>query len=379
MSDTRPLRVAHIVGAMNRAGVETWLMNVARNVSPATVELTFVKHSSAASDYDDEILALGHRIAVNPHPRSPLFYASRLRRLLRGGDGKFDALHSHVGHFSALPLVVAWSAGVSIRIAHSHSDNRPAQRTASFARRAYFTVSSATIRRFSTIGLASNEGACESLFRRKPRTNGAFQVLPTGIDLSKFPHASTDIRAELGLRPRTLLVGHIGRFVEVKNHRMLIAIARHWNETSTDSHLILVGEGPLRTKVEQEVRQAGLAGRVSFLGVRSDIPGLLSAFDVLVLPSLYEGVPVTLLEAQASGCRCLVSTHVDDAVDVVPGMISRLDIDGNVAEWASEAVRLGREQRAPADRSRALDVMRRSHYNIEVTLERLQQLWSTGR
>lgn len=378
MSQKHPIRVAHVVGAMNRAGVETWLMNVARNLSPDIVELTFVKHSSVASDYDDEILALGHRIAVAPTPRNPLAYAYRLRRLLRSGEGRFDAVHSHVGHFSALPLLVAWSAGVSTRIAHSHSDDRVAQKSAGIARRAYLAVSSTTIRWFSTVGLASSEGAAESLYRRKPQLNGAIQVLPTGIDLTGFPFAPTDIRAELGLSADTLLVGHVGRFVEVKNHRMLVALARCWNETGTNAHLVLVGEGPLRTHIEDEVRDCGLADRVSFLGLRADIPGLLAAFDILLLPSHFEGVPVTLLEAQASGCRSLVSTHVDEATDVVPGLISRLGIDDNAPEWANEAVRLGRLPRSLKEASSALEMMRASDYNIDVTLERLQQLWSPG-
>lgn len=379
MSEMRPVRVAHVVGAMNRAGVETWLMNLARRTSPDAVEFTFVKHSPEVSDYDNEILALGHRIAINPNPRSPLSYALGLRRILRDGGGRFDAVHSHVGHFSALPLVVAWSARIPTRIAHSHSDSRSARKSASVLRRAYFAISSATIRLFSTVGLASSEGASESLFRRKPRPEGAFQVLPTGIDLTEFAGASTDVRAELGLAPDALLVGHIGRFVELKNHRLLVAMAQQWKATGADAHLILVGDGPLRAQVERDVEQTGVSGRVSFLGIRSDIPGLLSAFDVLVLPSHYEGVPVTLLEAQASGCPCLVSSAVGDAVDVVPGLISRLKIDDNVPEWASESVRLGRKELAPDDESRAMAIMRSSDYNIEVTLERLLRLWSVGR
>lgn len=378
MTVRRPLRVAHVVGAMNRAGVETWLMNVARRTRPEDVELTFVVHSSTPSDYDDEIRALGHRVAVVPSPHRPAHYVRNLYRLLRRTGVEFDAVHSHVGHFSAVPLAVAWAARVPVRIAHSHSDNRSAQRTAGAVRRVYFATAAALIRATATVGLASSDGACRSLFRRDATVTGRFRVLPTGIDLDTFD-AAPDLRTELGLGESTLVLGHVARFTPVKNHGLVVEIAKELAAAGTDVHLVLVGEGPLRADVERAVHDAKASAIVSFLGVRADVPRLLSTFDLLLLPSRYEGVPIVLLEAQASGCPCLVSSGVGAAVDVVPGLITRLDIDEAPARWVAEALRIARDRARGPRAADALAHMRASAYNIDVTADRLLAVWSGGR
>lgn len=379
MRTAGPLRVAHVVGAMNRAGVETWLMNVARRTKPEDVELTFVVHSSTPSDYDEEIRALGHRIAVLPNPHRPLRYVSGLYRLLRHTGTQFDAVHSHVGHFSAVPLVVAWGARVPVRVAHSHSDSRSAQRAAGAVRRAYFAIAAATIRAVSTVGLASSEEACRSLYRRDASPGGPFQVLPTGIDLDPFAVARGDLRAELGVDESTLILGHVARFTPVKNHGLLVAMAQQLAARQANVHLVFVGDGPLRTQVERNIEDAGASAIASFLGVREDIPALLSSFDLLLLPSHYEGVPIVLLEAQASGCPCLVSSRVGKAGDVVPELITRLDIEDAIADWVAIALSIASERPRGSRASDSLARMRASDYSIEVTVERLYALWSGGR
>ncbi len=374
----RPLRVAHVVGAMNRAGVETWLMNVARRTDPQVVELTFVKHSPEPGHYDDEIRRLGHKTVVCAGTRRPLRYARTFRKLLEGPQGRFDAVHAHVGNFSALPLAVAWGARIPVRVAHSHSDSRYAQASASLPRRAYLAATRAVIRSAATLGLASSEEACLSLYRRGAVRGGKFQVMPTGIDLDPFTGPSAGLRTELALDEATLVVGHIGRFMPVKNHRFLVAIAAELKRLGCDARLVLVGEGPLRAQVEADVRAAGLADVVLFLGVREDVAQLFATFDVFLLPSLYEGVPITLLEAQASNCPCLISSRISEAVDVVPNLINRRPIEEAPSEWATACVRLGRQARTEAAAAAALRAMQTSEYNVKTSLRRLYRIWSGG-
>lgn len=377
MSEDRRLRVVHVVGAMNRAGVETWLMNVARRLPPEKVEMVFVVHSAQPSDYDDEIRSLGHTIAVCAQPRSLVAYGLRLARVYLSKGRRADAVHAHVGSFSAVSLFVAWLCGVRIRIAHSHSDNRVEQRRASRLRRTYLAVTSLMLRAMSTSALASSAGACYSLFRRPPRPSGKYSVLPTGIDLETFVDVRGGLREELQIPDSARVIGHIGRFVPVKNHALLVAMGKVLAETDVDWRLLLVGAGPLRSATERDVRAAGLTERIRFLGTRSDIPEVLDACDMVILPSFYEGVPITLLEAQASGRPCVISSRVTTAADVVPELITRLDPEEHASVWATACLRALARPVDTATRAQALNVMRESDYNLDVTVRRLLDLWSS--
>ncbi len=369
------LRVMHIVGAMNRAGVETWLMNLARVTDPTLTEFTFVKHSFEESAYDQEIRQLGHRVVVVPLRGNAVSYVLTLRRVLRSLP-RFDAVHAHVGHFSGIALAAGWWARTPVRIAHSHSDSRSVQRQSGLIRRVYLRASSALARIFATRGLASSPEACESLFRRAPSPSGKYQVLPTGIDLSQLPVARANLREELGVPSDTRLICHVGRFVEVKNHELLVDVARVWDSAGPDFRLLLIGDGPLRPAIERKVDAANLRHRVRFLGTRSDILSVLAEVDLVVLPSLYEGVSIVLLEAQASGCPVLMSAHLSASGVVVPSLVTRCDVAAGANEWAQAALEASARVRSREDREAALQAMRSSEYSLQTTLERLGRMWS---
>ncbi len=216
-----------VVGAMNRGGIETWLMDIARGLDPAEVELTFLEHVEEECHFDAEIRDLGHRVLVCRSPRSPLLYSVRLRRLLRD-EGPFDAIHSFVSTFSALPLSIAALAGVPVRVAHSQTDRRTVLARSGWVRRGYARAATAVLRRVMTVGIACTEEAALFLFRRGSTSDRRVRILPNGIDIARFEDAAPTLRAEIGLSHGTLLVGHVGRFDPVKNHPLLVEVARVW-------------------------------------------------------------------------------------------------------------------------------------------------------
>ena len=373
METHHPLRVLEVVGAMNRGGIETWLMNVARQLDPAEVEVTFVKHTHERSDYDAEIAALGHRVVVCPGVRNPLSYLRNFRRIVRD-EGPFDAVHSQVSNFSGVPLLAARWSGIPTRIAHSQTDRRSIDAASGPARRAYLGLSRALILRSMTRGLGCSTEACLSLFGREPTDDPRIAWLPNGIDPEPFALEGGSLRAELGLAETTKLVGHLGRFVPVKNHDLLIDIAAAWRRRGDDVHLVLAGDGPLRREVESRIQREGLSTRVTSLGLRSDVPDLVASLDAFVLPSHYEGAPITLLEAQASAVPCVVSDAVSRASDVIPELVSRMEPGASADDWAARVCSVVSSPRMPL--TTAQQRMTASAWNLDGVVGRLRLYWA---
>ena len=163
----------------------------------------------------------------------------------------------------------------------------------------------------------------------------AIEILNNGTDLSRFEDSEKlkqIVRREEGISQNAFVVGHIGRFVDVKNHSFLIDIFEQMLKIKPDSILLLVGDGPLKNKIEEKVKTLGIETNVRFLGLRSDIPHLLSAMDVFCLPSITEGVPVTAVEAQAAGVKCVISDSIVDDV-MLTDHIFKVSLNSSVQEW----------------------------------------------
>ncbi len=371
-----PTEVLLVVGAMNRGGIETWLMNVARAVPPGEVRLSFLVHSDRTSDYDGEIRGLGHRVVVCPLGRNPAGYVRRLSRVLRD-EGPFDAVHSFTSTFSAVPLAVARAHRVPVRIAHSQTDRRAVVAASGAARRAYSRGATAAILRTMTAGMACTPEAALFLFGRTPAQDDRVRIVPNGIDLAPFAHASPSLRAGLGIGPDRLVVGHVGRFVAVKNQRFLVEVARSWRDAGQEVALVLVGEGPDREQVAAAVAEAGLTDRVHLVGLREDVPGVLADLDVLVLPSLWEGAPITLVEAQASGVPSVVSHAVTGATDAVAGLVTRMPAGAGAPDWARTVLVVAGAPRPSREDAQA--AMAGSPWSVQHVVPLLRGAWESGR
>jgi hypothetical protein len=193
VTSRRPLRIVHVVGTMNRGGIETWLMHVLRQTDRRKYQHEFIAHNSAAGAYDAEIVRLGSRVHVVPRATNPLAYVKSLSAHLRR-HGPYDVVHSHVHHFNGIVLAAAHLAGVTGRIAHSHTDTLAHDRKASLVRRSYIRAMNSLIRRHATVGLAASINAGEALFPWPRASKCPWQVLHYGIDLEPFA-ASIDIIA----------------------------------------------------------------------------------------------------------------------------------------------------------------------------------------
>jgi glycosyltransferase involved in cell wall biosynthesis len=288
-------------------------------------------------------------------------------------------VHSHVHHFTGHVLRLAWKFGVPNRIAHSHNDTSVVDAEAGVARKAYLRLMERWIRTYATSGLAASQKAAKALYRSSWGVDSRWRVQPYGIDLTQFHEAydGASLRRELGVPGGALVIGHVGRFYEQKNHPLLLKIFDEVRRRLGDSHLLLVGDGPLRPSIQQLSRDLGLAGTVTFAGVRRDVPCIMrGAMDMFVLPSLFEGLPLVLMEAQAAGLPVVVSDAVSDEADVVSESIRRISVSAPPSHWADAIVQLERN-RPNASWAHTVARMENSPFNIQKSVAALEQFYQS--
>jgi glycosyltransferase involved in cell wall biosynthesis len=375
MSKTAPLKILQVVGNLNRGGTETWLLNVLRHMDRDRFRTDFLVHTASPGAYDDDVRRLGARIVPCLHPARPHVYARNFLRQVRL-HGPYDLIHSHVHHYSGFVLRLAQRARIRVRIAHSHSDTSRIQREASPQRRIYYTLGRRAIRRNATLGLAASRVAAAALFGPDWERSGLVAVLHCGIDLTPFQEAVDPlaVRAELGIPEDALVIGHVGRFVPVKNHGLLLDIALELAATGSNVHLLLIGDGPLKGPIEERAAASPLAGRVHFAGARPDVARLLQALDVFVFPSHYEGLPLALLEAQAAGVPCVISDAVSPEADAVQHLIRRLAVSRPASEWAAAVRACGAGVRS-ASQAEAWRDLARTDFDIQASARGLEECY----
>jgi glycosyltransferase involved in cell wall biosynthesis len=369
------IRVLHVVHRLDRGGVETWLVQLLRQIDRSRFTFDFLIHSAEPGAYDDEVRALGANIYPCLRPSRPISYARTFRQILRE-NGPYDVVHSHVQHFNGVVLAIAAAGNVRTRVAHSHLDTSPLDTDAGAKRRGYLSAMRRAIDRFATVRLAVSRLAGDSLFLPGWDSSGTGEVLFCGI----YPQAfgglidCSEVRREIGLPPSAFVVGHVANFRPQKNHEFLIDIAAELVDREPCARLLLVGDGPERRRIEAKVSLLGLSPRIHFAGQRSDIPQLmLGAMDVFILPSLSEGLPLVGIEAQAAGLPTLFSDAVTDEVTVVPELVRHLSLSASPAVWADTLL----EMRAVRCRqSEALAIVAASPFNIAHGAARLEEIYA---
>jgi glycosyltransferase involved in cell wall biosynthesis len=370
------IRVLHIVGGMVRGGVETWLMHLLRHIDRDQFQMDLMVHTTTPCAYDDEVRALGSRILPCLGHARPWIYARNFRRII-ATHGPYDIVHSHVHHYSGYTLRLAQRAGVPVRIAHSHNDLSSSDYSPSPLRRIYLSTTEQWIRKHATIGLAASNQAAKALFGSEWRSGSPCRLLYYGIDLEPF-RAPLDptLRTTLRLPSDGFVIGHVGRFVEQKNHVFLLKIMHRVLRAAPKTYLLLVGDGPLRPAIERQVVEMGLTKQVVFAGLRSDtVQVLLNAMDVFVMPSLYEGLPLAGLEAQAAGLPCIFSDTITQELDLVPDLIQRLSLSTPASIWADCVLA---SRRSLVSRLQGLKKLLDSPFNIANCVTRLEEIYQNA-
>jgi glycosyltransferase involved in cell wall biosynthesis len=340
MSGATRIRVLHVFHTMDRGGAETWIVNVLRHIDRERFQFDFLLESDRPGAYDAEIRALGGRLHHAGSPRNLVRFATAFRRIVRE-HGPYDVIHSHVHHSSGIMLALAAWQGIPARIAHSHSNIDSVRAQASLPRRAYYRGTEGLIHRFATVGLAASRDAAASLYGDTWERDSRYRVLHCGIVLTPFARQvdRAAVRERFGIAPDAFVVGHVGRFMPMKNHAFLVDVFAEVHAAQPNARLLLVGDGPLWGEIERRVRDRGLTGAVVFAGVQAEVPEILmGAMDVFAFPSTYEGLGLAVVEAQAAGLPCLISDAVPVESILDSDQVQRLPLGGDHARWASSVL-----------------------------------------
>ena len=323
-----PIRVLQVVTYMGRGGLETMLMNYYRHIDHSKVQFDFLTHREFDGDYDKEIKDLGgnvyHLSNLNPLSTS---YKKSLNDFFENHP-EYKIVHSHLDCMAGIPLKYAKLNNAPIRIAHAHNSNQT--KDLKYPLKLFYKRN---IKKNANYLFACGDEAGKWMFN-----TDNFKVLNNAINARDYTfniNIRNDKRKEFGIFENSILIGHVGRFFPQKNHEFLIDIFNQFHKDYPNSYLMLVGEGELKTSIQDKVKILGLEDYVIFTGLRSDVNELLQAMDVFLFPSLYEGLPVSIIEAQAAGLPCLISDKVPIECKKTD-LVYQLSLEDSVNTWADK-------------------------------------------
>ncbi len=362
------LRVLHSVSNMARAGIETMLMNYYRNIDRSKVQFDFLANKPVPGEYDDEIRSMGGRVFVSPG-LNPLHYPQYKRFVadLLQESPEIKIVHAHNEAMGYYALQSAKDAGIRVRIAHAH--NTQIIRDYKYPLKLFCKQ--------LLPGAATDYWSCGRdagiYYYGEKRWNESGFILHNAIDVQKFAFQQ-ECRArlrQLYCLGECFVIGHVGRFNVQKNHSRLLDIFAELTKAVTDARLVLIGTGELEQEVKEKARAMGIQDKLLFLGQMANVSDWYQAMDCFVLPSLFEGLPVVGIEAQAAGLPCVFSDRVTDEVLLSPGA-HRVSLQADDTEWVRQILAAGQ---SGTDRDQGADIVRQAGYDIHVQARKLQDIY----
>ena len=328
------IRILHVIGVMNRGGAESMIMNLYREIDRTKVQFDFVEHSNERPIFDGEIEELGGHIYRCPRfiGKNYFSYKKWWDKFFENEGKDYQIVHGHIGSTAAIYLNCAKKKG-KYTIAHSHSSGSDY----SLHSLMYSLLS------YNTRNIADYFFGCSVVAgidrygRKVVDNNDKFKVLPNAIDIKDYIYSFEErmnVRKKLGYNQNELVIGHVGRMTAEKNHTFVLEIFRCICEIEPNARLLLIGDGKLREELKQKVIALGIEQKVLFTGVRSDVNQLMQAMDIFVFPSIFEGLPVTMVEAQAAGLPCIISNKVPDECIITKGLVTIKNLEDSPEEWA---------------------------------------------
>lgn len=364
------IRVLHVVHGMNCGGTENLIMNFYRNINREEVQFDFMVHTNERCFFDDEIKSLGGRIYRVPYYKmyNLAQYVKSIKHLFESHK-EWSIVHGHLGSCACIYLRIAKKYGL-YTIAHSHNlkNRKRSVKTLLYQLHAYLTRGVADF----YFGCSKQSGI--DRYGAKIANGENFIVIRNAIDVRKFCYNAVSrdrTRVELGVCSSELVIGNVARFNEQKNHLFLMEVFREVVNLQPNSKLVLVGEGELHDNIEKKAKALGVWQNIIMTGVRKDVNNMLNAFDCFVLPSLYEGLGIVLIEAQASGLPCLASkgripeeSRATDLLDFVP-------LEDGPKAWAKQILIMSKSRERNDMCQHVVD----SGYDIMHVTEQLQQFY----
>lgn len=331
-----PIRILQVFAKMNRGGAETMIMDIYRHIDRSKVQFDFIVHTDEKCVFDDEIKELGGKIF-----RIPRYNGKNHLSYKKAWEGFFEKhpeytiLHGHVRSTASIYLGLAKKFNL-ITIIHSHSIASRGNKTVRLIK----NIMQFRIRYLSDYFFACSDEAGKRLFGKKIISNKKYMVLKNAINTERYlfnKAKRNELRKTLNIEEK-LVIGHVGSFTYPKNHRFLIDL---FNEVQKkkESDLILLGDGELRKSIEMHIKKLDLNDKVKILGEVPNVNDYLNVMDIFVFPSHFEGLPLSVIEAQSNGLRCIISDRIPNEV-VVTDLVIKLSLEESVKIWADKLLKV---------------------------------------
>lgn len=363
------IRVLQVLGGLNRGGAETMVMNLYRNIDRNKIQFDFIKHTESKCAYDDEIKELGGRIYSIPKYKvyNHFQYKKAWSNFFKKHP-EYKIIHGHVRSTATIYLKIAKKYGL-YTIAHSHSTS-----SGKGIKAIIKSILQFRIRYIADYFMGCSQKANEWLFGKKIANSGRSFVLPNAIDVDKYKYnkeIAKKIKTEFNIENDEMVIGNVGRFSYMKNHKFLIEIFEKLNE-KVRCKLLLIGDGELKHNIQEMVVRKNLQNKVIFTGVRNDVNDILQAIDIFLMPSIFEGLPVTLVEAQAAGVPCLISDNITNEVNLTD-LIYRESLKADAETWENRI----RKIELTKNRQNHIysDSIKSKGYNIEEEAMRITEFY----
>lgn len=363
-------RILQVAVANDRGGLTGYIVNNYKKINKNEIQFDFITYDDYL-DFSEEIEKMGAKIFYFPRPSHVLSYYTALKKIHEQFD--YTAIHFNLSYANIIPIILAKMAGFKRIIVHSHSTgiDTPSAMTR-MIKLMIHQVGKMLIPLLATDYFACSKLAARWMFPNSIIKRNKYEILYNAIELSKyrFNRQKRDaIRKKIGIADDVFVVGHVGRFTYQKNHEFLVDVFCEVENQESKSLLLLIGDGPDREKIENQVAYYNLSDKVKFLGQRSDVANLYQAMDVIVLPSRFEGLCIVAIEAQMAALPIICSEELPEETNVSSDYVS-LSLKLSAKNWADKI--LAKKGTIRTDNTK---VLRAAGYDMNVEIKRLEKLY----
>lgn len=356
------VRILQCVNKMDRAGLETMLMNYYRYIDKSKIQFDFLTHRDLPGAYDEEIRKLGGNVFYAPRlvPSNIIKYRKYMKKLFE--NNQYDIIHSHIDTMSFFPLREAKRNGIKYRISHSHTSKLDIDYKLLIK---YYCK--LFINKYSNIRFACGNKAGKFLYK-----NLEYRIVNNAIECDKFSYNEkirSEVRKKFNISDSTIVLGHVGRYIYIKNQMFLIDVFKEYLKYNSDAKLLLVGLGKDEKKLKNKVNNLNLNNKTLFLTNRSDVNELYQAMDIFVMPSLFEGIPLVAVEAQSNGLTCILSDRISNETKLTSNVYFH-SLESGAKEWADFIYSLNLKRS-----DSAIEDVKKNGYDIKIEAKKLEDFY----
>ena len=370
----KPIRVLHVLGATNLGGAESRIMDLYRHIDREKIQFDFLIHTKKEGFFDQEIKQLGGKIYHLPSFRVYNYFVyKKACREFFAAHKEFQTVQGHMTSTAFIYLPIAKKAGVPMTIAHARSagvDKGLKGWITKFIRRNLY--------RKCDYMFSCSDLAASAVFGEKQYKDGKVVFVPNAVDTKDFApdeHMREKIRREYGLE-NSFVIGHVGRFHYAKNHEFILDIFTEVLNQNKKAKLFLLGDGPRRQEMEEKAAELGIKESVIFAGNQNPVAPYYQAMDAFLFPSRFEGMPGTVVEAQAAGLPCLIADTITKQVKVTE-LVTFLSLEQSAKLWAEQLNRIAAEQKIQKNAETEIDLSK-TNYDVNYQVKQYEQFYLTG-